>query len=92
MAVCDIVISERFKRDLRLSHKRGCNIGKLKMVVQKLASGEVLPPRCRDQKLSRRYKDFRECHIEPDWILVYRLDVGKRLLFLFRHGTHDDIF
>ena len=92
MAICDIVISKRFQRDLRLSYKRGCNIPKLKMIIQRLASGEELPPRCRDHELSRRYKAFRECHIEPDWILVYRLERGKRMLYLLRHGTHDDIF
>ena len=92
MAICDIVISQRFQRDLRLSHKRGCNIPKLKMIIQRLATGQELPPRCRDHELSRRYKEFRECHIEPDWILVYRLELSKKILYLFRHGTHDDIF
>lgn len=89
---CHIVISRRFERDLKLSYKRGCNIPKLKMIIRQIASGRELPPRCRDHELSRRYKQFRECHIEMDWILVYRLDKEKGLLYLFRHGTHDDIF
>ena len=79
-----------FRKDLRRVKKRGKDIGKLKQVVQILALGGVLPPKNRDHALSGNYKDFRECHIEPDWLLIYRRTDEQ--LTLVRTGSHADLF
>ena len=87
-----IVSSKQFKRDLKISLKRGYDLNKLKEVVNTLASGDALPKKHKDHNLSGKYSKFRECHIEPDWLLVYRADKECLELFLFRNGTHSDLF
>ena len=87
-----IVPSNQFKKDLKLTKKRGLNLELLSSVVNTLAEGKHLDEKYRDHSLPGEYQGFRECHIEPDWLLVYRID-GKELeLFLFRTGTHSDLF
>lgn len=88
----DIVPSNQFRKDLKLAKKRGFKIEKLKSVVTALAEGKKLEKRCRDYALSGEYVAFRECHIEPDWLLIYRIDEGILELFLFRTGKHSDLF
>lgn len=87
-----IVLSNQFKKDLKLAKKRNLDISLLKEVVDKLANGETLPDKNRDHSLSGDYVSFRECHIAPDWLLVYRIEQEDLLLFLFRTGTHADLF
>ncbi len=87
-----IVPSNRFKKDLKLANKRGLDITRIKAVVDMLAEGQVLDEKYRDHELVGDYKGFRECHIEPDWLLVYRIDGDELELFLFRTGTHSDLF
>lgn len=87
-----VVLSNQFKKDLKLAQKRGLNIALLTEVVDKLASGEELPPKNRDHNLSGDYAGYRECHIQPDWILVYKIEQIDVLLLLFRTGTHSDLF
>ena len=70
--------------------KRGKDIGKLKEVVEKLAAGISLEPRYRDHPLTGNWKNSRDCHIEPDWVLIYTSD--KQSLRLERTGTHSDLF
>jgi mRNA interferase YafQ len=82
--------TNRFKRDLKLMIKRGKDSDKIKQVILKLASYEVLPPRFRDHALTGDYIGTRECHIEPDWLLIYRFT--KQCLYLERTGTHSDLF
>jgi len=83
-----------FVKDYKLAVKRGCDISKLRKVVEMLASGETLPREYRDHALvnSRKYKGMRECHIEPDWLLVYKITESVLILTLFRTGTHSDLF
>ena len=90
----EIVLSNQFRRDLKLAKKRGLKIEKLKKVVDTLASGHKLDEKYRDHKLIGEYgiKGFRECHIEPDWLLIYRVDKSVLELYLFRTGTHSDLF
>lgn len=88
----DIVLSNQFKRDLKLAAKRGYDLDLLDEVVTKLANREALPEKNRDHDLSGRYAGFRECHIQPDWLLVYRVDETEIILFLSRTGTHADLF
>ena len=74
--------------------KRGCNPIKLTTVVDLLCKGEPLPSAYRDHALtnSRNYKDMRECHIQPDWLLVYKIDRDVLILKLIRTGSHSDLF
>ena len=88
----EIVPSNQFRKDLKLAQKRGYNLNKLKMVITALANGETLEPKYRDHSLSGDYGGFRECHIQPDWLLVYQIDGDQLILFLARTGTHSDLF
>lgn len=88
----DIVVSNQFKKDLKLAKKRGLKISRLQEVVNMLANQQSLDEKYRDHSLSGNYIGFRECHIEPDWLLVYCIDNGELELFLFRTGTHSDLF
>lgn len=84
----------QFKKDYKLAVKRGYNIQELRTVVTMLANGTVLPDKYRDHDLvnSRNYKGMRECHIEPDWLLVYKITESVLILTLQRIGTHSDLF
>jgi len=87
-----IVQTSRFKKDLKISAKRGCDIEKLKTVLTMLVNDEPLPEKYKDHNLSGKYEGYSECHIEPDWLLVYRKDDDKLYLILYRTGTHSDLF
>lgn len=86
--------TSQFKRDYKLAVKRGCNPAKLEEVVTLLQAEKPLPERFRDHDLtnSRNYKDMRECHIEPDWLLVYKVYRDTLILKLIRTGSHSDLF
>ena len=88
----DIVPSNRFKKDLKLVKKRGLKIDNLRNVINALAAEEKLDEKYRDHALTGDYRGFRECHAEPDWLLVYRVEQDELELFLFRTGTHSDLF
>ena len=87
-----IVASNQFKKDLKLAAKRGLNLQLLSDVVNTIASEKSLDAKYRDHALTGGYSGFRECHIEPDWLLVYRVEKEELDLFLFRTGTHADLF
>ncbi|MDP2884540.1 MAG: type II toxin-antitoxin system YafQ family toxin [Ignavibacteria bacterium] len=82
--------TNQFKRDYKKAKKRRQDISKLLEVVSRLARGEKLEPRYRDHILGGEYLDCRECHIEPDWLLIYRLTEEE--LVLIRTGSHSDLF
>lgn len=84
----------QFKRDYKLALKRGCDPKKLEEVVEILCREEPLPLSYRDHALtnSRNYKDMRECHIEPVWLLVYKVVQDVLVLKLIRTGSHSDLF
>jgi mRNA interferase YafQ len=82
--------TNRFLRDLKLAKKRGNDLDKLETVVDLLQAGEPLPVRNRDHGLLGEWHHHRECHIEPDWLLIYRVE--QDFLFLERTGTHADLF
>lgn len=88
----EIVASNRFKKDLKTALKRGYNISLLEEAVNRLATQEPLDEKYRDHQLAGDYSGFRECHIAPDWLLVYRINEEGLLLLLFRTGTHSDLF
>ncbi|HYQ87275.1 MAG TPA: type II toxin-antitoxin system YafQ family toxin [Bacteroidota bacterium] len=85
-----LVRTNQFKRDYKLARKRGYSLRKLAEVVTLIASGESLPPKHRDHGLLGEYSDCRECHIQPDWLLIYR--TRRDELSLIRTGTHADLF
>ncbi len=87
-----IEISSRFKRDYKLAQKRGYDMSLLKKVIDILASGEQLPQKYRDHLLSGDYAGYRECHIQPDWLLIYRIEKDLLVLGLTRTGSHGDLF
>ncbi len=80
----------QFARDVRRMRRRGKDLEKLKFVVRALAIGRSLEPRYRDHPLAGPWKHCRDCHIEPDWILIYFAD--SDVLRLERTGTHSDLF
>lgn len=88
----EIVMSNRFKRDLKLAARRGYNFELLDEIVNKLARRELLPEKNRDHALSGDYAGCRECHIAPDWLLVYQTEDKELILYLMRTGTHSDLF
>lgn len=88
----EIVMSSRFRKDYKLVKKRGYDLSLLKKAIDILASGEVLPKQYLDHSLTGEYKDYRECHILPDWLLIYRIHESTLILSLTRTGTHSDLF
>ena len=88
----EIVPSNQFKKDLKLAKKRGLKIDKLREVINALSEQKKLDDKYRDHGLSGDYKGFRECHVEPDWLLIYRINEDVLELYLFRTGSHSDLF
>lgn len=84
------VFTNRFEKDLKLMTRRGCNAESIKAVICQLVAEEPLDRKYRDHILIGNFKDRRECHIEPDWQLIYRID-GDKIIFE-RTGTHADLF
>jgi len=88
----EVRFTTQFKKDLKLAKKQGKDIDGLFAVIEKLANGEVLEDKYRDHDLSGNYKGCRECHVEPDWRLIYEIDNGVLVLMLYRVGRHSDLF
>ena len=82
----------RFKKDLKAAVKRGYDIALLTQIIKLLASGTPLPDKNRDHALSGDWVNFRECHITPDWLLIYKIEADILVLTLSRTGTHSDLF
>lgn len=87
-----VKLTAQFKRDYKRAMKRGLKISLLDEVIRLLALGEPLPEKNRDQSLSGRWVGHRECHISPDWLLIYRIEDDVLVLTLTRTGTHADLF
>ena len=82
----------KFQKDLKRIEKRGYNISLLTAVIKKLAAGEDLDERYKDHALKGNYSNCRECHITPDWLLIYEIADKELILYLTRTGTHSDLF
>ncbi len=87
----DIVWTSRFKKDYKLAMKRGLSIELLDNIIRTLAAGKPLPEQNRDHPLSGNWRGHRECHIQPDWLLIYKIDRGALVLTLTRTGSHADL-
>ncbi|MCG6195532.1 type II toxin-antitoxin system YafQ family toxin [Leptospira sp. FAT2] len=80
----------QFDKDIKLQKKRKKDLGKLKGIMSQLIDGISLSSKHKDHKLTGNYKDRRECHIEPDWLLIYKIE--GNIIILERTGTHSDLF
>lgn len=87
-----IVYTNRMKKDVKLMKKRGKDIGKLVKVLSLLANGSPLPVQHKDHPLSGSLRDFRECHIEADWLLMYQIYEDTLILSATATGSHADLF
>ena len=87
-----IVYTNRMKKDTKLMKKRGKDMEKLVNVLSILASGNRLPEQYRDHSLTGNLQDFRECHIEPDWLLMYQIYEDTLILSATATGSHADLF
>ena len=81
-----------FKKDFKLAMKRGLNVELLENIIALLAMGEPLPAKNKDHALTGNWVGHRECHILPDWLLIYRIEDDVLVLTLARKGTHSDLF
>lgn len=82
----------QFKKDLKTAIRRGYNLKLMEEVVDCLAAGKSLDEKYRDHGLSGNWAGYRECHILPDWLLIYQYDNADLILYLTRTGTHSDLF
>ena len=82
----------QFLKDLKLAKRRGLNLKDLSDITDLLQQGKSLPATCRDHALTGNYKGFRECHINPDWLLIYKKKEAIKVVSLYRTGTHSDLF
>ena len=88
----EIVYTTQFKRDYKLAQKRGVDVEELFKVIGMLQKQEHLPPEKKDQVLHGNYKGYRECHVRPDLLLIYKIKDKELELVLFRTGTHSDLY
>ena len=85
-------LTKRYLRDLKLARKRGMDERLLNEIIGKLLDGEPLPAKNHDHQLHGDYEGYRECHITPDWLLIYIKDTEIKIISLSRTGTHSDLF
>ena len=88
----ELDFTSKFKKDIKLLKKQGKNIEKLYEIINILAYGEELDAKYRDHNLIGNYKGYRECHIEPDWLLIYKVMQNILILTLSRTGSHSELF
>ena len=87
----DIFLTKQFRKDYR-KISRARDISPLLDIIDILRNGKKLPERNRDHALTGEYRGMRECHIAPDWLLIYRIDAGSLILVLSRTGSHSELF
>lgn len=87
----DLAVTAQFRKDYKLAKKRGLKMEALAEIVTLLAKGKALPEKNRDHNLSGNWIGHRECHVLPDWLLIYRIEENVLVLTLTRTGTHSDL-
>ncbi len=92
MAKYALRLTKRYLRDLKLARKRGLDESLLNEIIAKLLEGEPLPEKNRDHQLHGDYEGYRECHIMPDWLLIYAKNTDIEIILLSRTGSHSDLF
>jgi mRNA interferase YafQ len=90
MVILEVEYSGKFKKSFKKAKKRGKNTDKLVEILQILQEGKNLPIKYKDHKLTGNYKNYKECHIEPDWLLIYKIE--DNILKLADTGSHADLF
>lgn len=88
----DLQFTSQFKKDLKLAKKQNKDLGKLFEVIDILANGETLDAKYKDHSLTGYYRGTRECHVEPDWLLIYEIRGDVLVLMLYRLGSHSELF
>jgi len=88
----EVYYTNRFRKDLQLCRRRGFDISLLQDIVSRLAETGSLPAGYHPHKLQGKYKELWECHIRPDWLLVWKQDDGRMILLFTNTGTHADLF
>jgi mRNA interferase YafQ len=88
----DYEVTGSFKRDIKLMEKRRKDIVKLREVMAILINEQPLLPRHENHPLQGEYKGWLECHVEPDWLLIYRIDKEKRKVIFYHTGSHSDLY
>lgn len=86
-----IVYSSRFKKELKICARRGYDLNKMEVVLDILARGETIPQEYHDHPLHNNWHGFRDLHLEPDWLLIYKIE-GNTVVLLAATGTHSDLF
>ena len=87
-----IQFTNQFQKDLKKAKKQGKDLDKLFNIIEMLANGDSLPPKYKDHALSGNFVGVRECHIEPDWLLIYSIKNDILILVLNRVGSHSELF
>ena len=87
----ELRFTSKFKKDYRRIKRQGKDVSKLEATLETLVRGESLPEAMRDHSLGGTYRGHRECHIEPDWLLIYRIDEGGLVLVAARTGSHSEL-
>ena len=88
----ELVTTSAFRKDLKIAKKRGYNLSLIELVIDELLKENTLAPKYKDHALIGNYTGFRDCHISPDWLLIYSIDKSKLILTASRTGTHSDLF
>ena len=91
MKALEIVWTSQFKKDYKLAMKRHLDLALIDEIIRTLSRGESLPSKNKDHALLGRWRGYRECHIQPDWLLIYRVEDTMLMLTLARTGTHSDL-
>ena len=82
----------QFKKDLKLAQKRGYDLSLINNIIKDLSEDKILEEKYKDHDLHGTWSGFRECHIQPDWLLIYKKDNNELILYLTRTGSHSDLF
>ena len=88
----ELVTTSTFRKDLKIVKKRGYDLSLIEFVIDELLKENTLPQKYKDHVLTGNYRGFRECHISPDWLLIYAVAKDKLVLIVSRTGTHSDLF
>jgi mRNA interferase YafQ len=88
----DVIWTSQFKKDYKLAMKRNKDMEIIDDCIRMLAERKVLPPKYRDHELSGNWLGYRECHLQGDWLLIYRIESDDLILVLARSGSHSDLF
>ena len=88
----DIKYTTQFKKDLKLAKRRNKALLKLEKIINLIAEEKTLPPQLKDHALSGEFWRYRELHVEPDWLLIYKIIPSEKKVFFARTGTHSDLF